>query len=295
MFSQIGKAFSDLTSSAIAQIPNILAGIVVIALFWLGSKALAAVLKGIGQRSGLAPNFVALLNRIGSFVIVLLGILFAAVIIFPSFRLGDLVAGLGLSSVAVGFAFKDIFQNFFAGLFLLWRQPFKVGDEIKAGGFEGTVEAITARSTRIRTYDGERAVIPNADVYTQSVLVYTAFEKRRTQFTVGIGYPDSIEEARSVIHKTLDGIEGVLKDPEPWVYVTELAGSSVNLTVYFWTQTARREALRVRDQVATGIKLALDAAEIDMPFPHEVVLFHDETRRDDNPNRGGPNGGGSGA
>ena len=228
----------------------------------------------------MARNLVELLVRVGSFLVILFGVLFAAVIVFPSFRLGDLVAGLGLSSVAIGFAFKDILQNFIAGLFLLWRQPFKVGDEIVASGYSGRVEEITARSTRIHTYDGERAVIPNADVYTQAVLVRTAFGKRRAKFTVGIGYADSIEEARETIMGVLRGIDGLHEDPGPWVYVSELAGSSVNLTVYFWTDDSQKELLRVSDRVATGIKLALDKAGIDMPFPHQVVLLHVETDND---------------
>lgn len=93
----------------------------------------------------------------------LLGFLIAAVIVFPTFNPGDLVAGLGLTSVALGFAFKDVLQNFFAGLLILWRRPFVVGDQIKVREYEGTVEEINVRSTRIKTYDGERAIIPNAD------------------------------------------------------------------------------------------------------------------------------------
>ena len=203
------------------------------ALFYFGSRFGANVARKVAARTGMARNLVELLVRVGSFLVIAFGVLFAAVIVFPSFQLGDLVAGLGLSSVAIGFAFKDILQNFIAGLFLLWRQPFKVGDEIVASGYSGRVEEITARSTRIHTYDGERAVIPNADVYTQAVLVRTAFGKRRARFTVGIGYADSIEEARETIMGVLRGIDGLHGDPGPWVYVSELAGSSVNLTVYY--------------------------------------------------------------
>ena len=168
-------------------------------------------------------------------------------------------------------------QNFFAGILILWRRPFVVGDQIKTKEYEGTVEEITVRSTRLKTYDGERAVLPNGDVYTSAILVRTAYDKRRVRFTVGIGYPDSIEEARGVIHQVLRETEGVLGDPGPWVYVTELAPSSVNFTVYFWVESQQVNVLAVSDRVATGIKLALDAAQIDMPFPHTVVLFHDAT------------------
>jgi len=132
--------------------------------------------------------------------------------------------------------YEDILQNFFAGLLILWRRPFRVSDQIRVKDFEGTVEEINMRSTRLKTYDGEWVILPNGDVYTSSILVRTAYDQRRLKFVVGIGYPDSIEEARQVIHDVLAGIEGVLDEPAPWVYASELAGSSVNLTVYFWVK-----------------------------------------------------------
>ncbi len=121
---------------------------------------------------------------------------------------GDLVAGLGITSVAIGFAFKDVLQNFFAGILILWRKPFVVGDQIKFREFEGAIEEINVRSTRIKTFDGERAVIPNGDIYANAVLVKTAYEKRRVKFVVGIGYLDDIEAG--VVLET-DGSFSVIK------------------------------------------------------------------------------------
>ncbi len=95
----------------------------------------------------------------------------------------------------------------------------------------------------------------------------------RVRFLVGVGYADSIEKARATIHRVLSRTDGVLNDPGPWVYVSELAASSVNFTVYFWTGSQQANVLRVSDRVATGIKLALDEAGIDMPYPHTVVQF----------------------
>ncbi|HXG84124.1 MAG TPA: mechanosensitive ion channel family protein [Pyrinomonadaceae bacterium] len=159
----------------------------------------------------------------------------------------------------------------------MWRKPFIVGDQIKFREYEGAIEEINVRSTRIKTFDGERAVIPNGDIYANAVLVKTAYEKRRVKFTVGIGYLDDIEAGRETIRRVLDGTQGVLPDPGPWIYVSELAASSVNFTVYFWVESEQANVLKVSDKVATGIKYALDEAGIDMPYPHSVVLFHDAT------------------
>ncbi len=260
----------------IAQIPLIAIGLLVFLFFVFVGKLIGRLIVTAGERTSLDVSLAALLSRVASVSIMVLGLLIAGVIIFPTFRPGDLVAGLGITSVAIGFAFKDILQNFFAGVLILLRQPFVVGDQIRSGDFEGVVEEINVRSTRLKTYDGERAVLPNGDVYTRAILVRTAYDRRRVQFVVGIGYPDSIEKARSAIHESLKKTDGVLPDPEPWVFVTELAGSSVNFTVYFWVKSSQANLLKVSDRAITGVKLALDAAQIDMPFPHTVVIFQNE-------------------
>jgi small-conductance mechanosensitive channel len=231
----------------------------------------------MGERTRLDVMLAYLLGRIASGALVTVGLFAAATVIFPTLTPGSLVAGLGVTSVAIGFAFKDILQNFFAGILILWRRPFRVGDQIRTNGYEGTVEEINIRSTRLKTYDGERAVLPNGDVYMNAILVRTAYKKRRVQFTVGVGYLDSIEEARATIHRILSETGGVLDDPGPWVYLAELAPSSVNFNVYFWVESEQANVLAVGDRVATGIKLALDKAGIDIPYPHTVVLFHDVT------------------
>ena len=261
------------------RLPYIAVGTVVFIVFLVVARVARRVVHETGERTRrLDATLAALLGRLASFAISVFGLFVAAVIIFPTFRPGDLIAGLGITSVAIGFAFKDVLQNFFAGILILWRRPFVVGDQIQVKEHEGTVEEINIRSTRLKTYDGERAVLPNGDVYTSAILVRTAYANRRVRFTVGIGYPDSIDEARATIHRVLGETEGVLDDPGPWVYVTELAASSVNFTVFFWTGSQQANVLAVADRVATRIKEALDKAGIDMPFPHTVVLFHDLTR-----------------
>lgn len=273
----IWKTLGKLWQSFLGRVPYIVLGLLAFFLVWGVGKLIKRAIHEAGEHTRLDETLANLLGRLISLIAIILGFFVAAVVIFPTFKPGDLITGLGITSVAVGFAFKDILQNFFAGILILWRRPFVVGDQIRVKEFDGTVEAITTRSTRLLTYDGERAVLPNSDVYTNAVLVHTAYDKRRVRFTVGIGYPDSIEQARKTIHSVLAETEGVLDNPGPWVYVVELAPSSVNFNVYFWTEAHQANVLAVSDRVATGIKLALDKAGIDMPFPHQVLLFHDAT------------------
>lgn len=273
----VWQTLRDLGNGFLAQLPYIILGVIVFGVFWIIARVVKRVVHAAGERTRLDTTLADLLGRLASLIIIILGIFVAAVVIFPTFKPGDLITGLGISSVAIGFAFKDVLQNFFAGVLILWRQPFVVGDQLTFRAYSGTVEEINVRSTRIKTFDGERAVIPNGDIYTNAVLVKTAYDKRRIKFVVGIGYLDDIEKGRATIRRVLDETEGVLKDPGPWIYVDELAGSSVNMKIYFWVESQQANALKVSDQVATGIKYALDKAGIDMPYPHNVVLFHDAT------------------
>ncbi len=273
----IVDSLQSLWGSFLHQIPYLFMGVLVFGVFVIGARVVRRILMETGSRTRLPENVGNLLGRLASAATLILGLCVTAVIVFPAFKPGDLITGLGITSVAIGFAFKDILQNFFAGILILWRQPFTVGDQIQSRNFEGVVEEINMRSTRIKTYDGERVILPNGDVYVNPIVVLTAYPRRRLKFSVGIGYPDSIEQARAAIHKTLKDTDGVLNDPAPAVYLTELAGSSVNFTVYFWVESHQANALAVSDRVATGIKLSLDRAGIDMPYPHTVLLFHNQT------------------
>jgi small-conductance mechanosensitive channel len=273
----IWNSMYGLFNSFLSRLPYIVVAIIIFGVFLIIAKIVSRIINTAGQRTRFDTTLAELLGRLASFVITILGVFVAAVIIFPAFKPGDLVAGLGITSVAVGFAFKDVLQNFFAGILILWRKPFIVGDQLRFKEYEGTVEEITVRSTRLKTFDGERAVIPNGDIYANAVLVKTAYDKRRVKFTVGIGYLDDIEKGRDTIRQVLNEIKGILPDPGPWIYVSELAPSSVNFTIYFWVNSEQANVLKVSDRVATGIKYALDKAGIDMPYPHSVVLFHDAT------------------
>src|SRR5690349_13082127 len=206
----VWQVFRHLGTSFLARVPYLLFGFLAFVIFLVIAKILKTLLTTAGRRTRLDQTLAELLARLASAGTIILGMLVAAVIIFPSFHPGELIAGLGITSVAIGFAFKDVLQNFFAGILILWRRPFVVGDEIKLREFDGTVEDITTRSTRVKTYDGERAILPNGDVYMNAILVRSAYESRRVRLTVGIGYKDSIESARKTIHEVLRKTEGVL-------------------------------------------------------------------------------------
>ncbi len=265
---------------AIRLLPNIAVGLVVMLIFWVLGRVAQNLVQRAGRRTD-RDNLGEVLGGFVKWVVLLLGFLLAATVILPSLKPGDLIAGLGVSSVAIGFAFKDILQNWLAGLLILIRQPFQIDDQIEVNGFEGTVERIETRATIIKTYDGQRIVVPNSDIYTNAVTVKTAHDRRRSQYDVGIGYGDGIEHACQVLVEAVSAIAEVQSDPKPEALTWDLSASWVTIRVRWWTDSRRADVVHVKAQVLTAIKLALDKAGIDMPYDTQVQLFHDQTEADD--------------
>lgn len=264
----------------VALFPNIVMALIVFIAFFVTAKVIRRIVfKTFKSRD--RANLGEVLGGFVKWAILIFGSLIAATIIVPTLNPADLIAGLGVSSVAIGFAFKDILQNWLAGLLILLRQPFEIGDQIEASGFTGTVTHIETRATIVKTYDGQRAVIPNSDIYTNAVLVKTGEAQRRSQYDIGIGYADDIDEACEIIKNAISGIDGVETDPKPEAFVWDLAASWVTIRARWWTDTKRGDIVANRADILRAVKYALDEASIDMPYETKVQLFHDQTEETD--------------
>lgn len=274
-----------LLHDAIALLPSLVLALAAATIAYLLARWLRGVVRRLAHRSDEHANVSILLGKLAFWVVLTVGLLIALMIVVPSFEVSSLMTALGLSSVAIGFAFKDIFQNFLAGILILVTNPFRVGDQISVGDLEGTVEAIQTRATFLRTYDGRRVVIPNSQLYNDQVTVNTAFDCRRSQYDVGIGYGDSAQRAAELMTKAAASVDGVLADPPPETLMVALADSTVNMRLRWWTDSARGEVLDVQDRVLRAVQQALTADGIDMPFPTQVVLFHDQTEETDGDRR----------
>ena len=282
-----GEAVSevqDMLDATVAALPRVAVALGVLAVVWLVAVGVRRLIHRVTP--GPADSSIGIvLGRLAYAALLVVGVLIGLVIVFPTFTIGSLLGALGIGGVALGFAFQDIFQNLLAGILILLREPFREGDEITSGAYTGTVEAIETRATFIRTYDGQRVIIPNSQIYSDPVTVITAYHMVRSQYDVGIGYGDDIGEAKRIALETVQGIEGVLEDPAPDVLTWDLAGSSVNLRVRWWSDPKRSSVVRLRDQVLMRVSEALLGAGIDLPFPTQQVLFHDQTETTDGDRR----------
>lgn len=285
MNAEISTAWDKVQSMIngfIALLPNIVLGLIVFIFFLFIASRIKILVKRLTRNRRSARNLGLVLGRLAQGLTILIGLFIALSIVIPTFKAGDLVQLLGISGVAIGFAFRDILQNFLAGILILLTEPFQIDDQIVFKGFEGTVENIETRATTIRTYDGRRIVIPNSELFTNSVTVNTAFDNRRLEYDVGIGYGDDIDVAKQLMLDAMLSVNEVLKDPAPDVLVMELAESTVNIRVRWWVHPPRRaDNLISRDKVITAIKKTLVANGIDLPFPTQQILFHDQTEETD--------------
>lgn len=282
-YSGIYAPVHKMIEHSIDRTPYLIAAALVLVLFWLiGRLFKYSVKKAFSGRAQTRQNLVKALNRIGSFFIIFMGILVAMVVAIPGFTTAKMIGGLGVGSVAIGFAFKDIFQNMLSGIFILLAEPFRIGDQIVMGSFEGTVEDIQIRATNIRTYDGRRIIIPNAEIYTTPVTVNTAFKRRRCQVDFGIGMSDDVTKAKTQVLAALKSCSTVTEHSTPTVVVTGFSAYALMLRLRWWIEdSAQVDMTDSMDQVLIAVKYALTDAGIDLPYPTSQVLWHDQTEEID--------------
>ena len=260
--------------------PNIIVALVVLFIFWLISRGVRSVVRRAAERRD-RPSLADVASSLVGWSVLIFGFMLAVTIVAPSITPANLLGSLGVGSVAIGFAFKDILQNMLAGILILLRQPFNVGDQIVSGGHEGTVERIETRATLIKTYDGRRVVIPNSDIYTDSVVVNTAYDKRRSEYDIGIGCNDDWAEARRIMVAACAGVDGVLPDPGPEAIPMAMGDFSNIIRLRWWTKPQKADQIHVFGEVIQTTYQALVEAGIDIPYPTQVHLFHDQTDEHD--------------
>ncbi len=281
------SSLHELLSSAIKLFPAIMIALIIVFLTRYLALWASTLADQLGKRTLTSKSLQHLLSKSAYTGTWILGILIACVVAFPGLSLGHLVGTLGIGSVAIGFAFQDISKNFFSGILILIQRPFRIDDQIIIGDYEGTVERIDIRDTKIRTYDGERILIPNSQLFTGAVRVRTAFALRRTDVSVGVDYKTSLLDAKRILLKAMEEVEGVVLSKPVEIDLVAFGDSSIDLIVRYWTNSRQPEVRQVQTRAIMAIKEALDNAGIGIPYPIRTIYYFDQEKYKDNlPNRG---------
>jgi len=252
--------------------------VLIIAIF-IGSKTGMLVMKGAARRIE-DPLLVRFLGTLSKWLFILAGLLLSMLILGLGGIAGGMVAGAGISALIIGFAFKDIGENFLAGIILAFSRPYGIGDWVETGDTVGIVRSLDLRNTHIKTFDGKDVYIPNAIVIKTPLINYTRDGFLRYEFVVGIDYDDDADNARKIIIEAVSKVNGVLGgEHAPEVYVDSLGVSTINLKVYFWVDTfdERKTNLQILGDVMNWTKKALLEHKITLPAEiTELKIYNEE-------------------
>jgi small conductance mechanosensitive channel len=266
-----------LLTRAIDVVPGALAAALVMVAFWFGFRATRGALRAGLERAGLHQTLISMLvDRVYRLAVLLFGLVMAADQI--GINVGAALAGLGVAGIAIGFAAQDSLANVIAGFLIFIDKPFEVGDWVTVADNYGAVNDITMRSTRIRTNQNTYVVIPNRTIIDTVLVNHSKHGETRVDVPIGIAYKENISRAREVVLEAARHVEGIIATPAPDLVVTELGASSVNMSVRVWIDDASREK-PVYFRVMEASKLALDAAGIEIPYPHLQLFLENVDQR----------------
>ena len=263
----------ELLTAVVAFVPKVGAALLVLVAFWLIYRVSRPGLRAALHKADFHEALIQLMvDNLYRYAIMSVSLVMAADQL--GINVGAALAGLGVAGIALGFAAQDSVANVISGIMIFWDKPFIVGDWIRTEGNCGKVTEITLRSTRIRTNRNTYVVIPNKSVIDAVLENYSKHGELRIDVPIGIAYKEDIRQAREVLLEAVRKIPGVMAQPQPDVVVESLGDSSVNLLVRAWIETAD-EMQPKTFVVVEASKLALDAAGIQIPYPH-LQLFVDD-------------------
>jgi len=278
----ISQWFQEFLQQTLDFIPHLIVGIIVLALsLWLAKPASRWVEKKAAARIT-DPAITQLLAKVTQWAIIITGIVVALEQV--NFNVTGFVAGLGVAGLTVGFALQDITRNFVAGIILMTRKPFRIGDTVTIGSHTGTVLSINTRDTVIKTFDGEMVILPNISVFTAAIVNQSDLPYQRRTIKIGLGYSEDIARASQMFLDAINSVEGVMKDPAASVFAEQLGDSAISLAARFWVDQTTHSLLSVHSDVVRAIKEIAENEKINLPHPLQVVNLQSSLEKPAPPN-----------
>ncbi len=241
----------------------------------IGILIVGRIVAGIGRGAvrrvmKKAHSDESLIKFVGNLIYYLI-VIFAVIAALAKFgvQTASFVAVLGAAGFAVGFALQGSLSNFASGVMILVFRPFKVGDYVSAAGVAGSVKEIGLFATTLATPDNIKIIVPNGKIYGDTIQNYSAYDIRRVDWLIGIGYGSTIEKAKQILEQILEGDGRVLQNPASMIAVSELADSSVNLVMRAWAK--KEDYWDVKFDLTRKVKEEFDKNDIEIPFPQQVV------------------------
>lgn len=263
----------------LAALPMLVIAIVLVWAFSLFGRWLSqrAWLIRVASRNPFLRDLVQTTTR---WVILIIGIVVALDLLNATAVVSAILGTAGVFGLAIGFAFKDTLENYLTGVLMSMRQPFAPHDEVVIDGHHGSVVSLTSRATVLMTLDGNHLRLPNALVFRSVMLNYTRNPARRFELDVGVGVQEDLIKAMNIGTEKLAELDGVMIKPPPRAFIQSLGDSNVQIRYFGWVDQRTHDFLLVRSEAIRTVKLALDAAGMDMPEPIYRVQLTESTARE---------------
>lgn len=256
--------------------PAVAAGVLVIVVGYLVGFVLRRVVARVSERADLRPGLAALLGRTVYVAAVLIAWFAGVGFILPGVDLAATLAALGVGGLVLGFALRDIAENYLAGLLIVFTRPFVVGDQIETGEHIGTVEDIQFRATTLRTFDNRRVVIPNSELYTNRVTVNTAYDVRRFSVEVTVPNDSDLDAVRADLLAAVTALPDTLAEPAPEALVSALHDYAYGIELRFWlSPPTRGEYVQSLSEVNRAVDGVLVGLGMDNIRPESVTYLVD--------------------
>ena len=267
------EQLQEMSEAFVASLPSLAISLLIVLITWIIARFAVRISDMIVGRTEIRSSLKNLVDTLVRLTIWIMGLFIAAVVVMPGLTAASLLAGLGIGAVASGFAFQDIFENFFAGILIMLREKMQIGDVIECEGITGKVEHITLRETHVRKLSGELTVVPNSILFKNPVEILTDVEQRRYDAVVGVSYDTNLDHAADIIRRAVEGVTDVLASKGVDIFAQEFNSSSVDFLVRWWAGSTPRSGRESKDKVIRAIKASLDEAGIEIPFPYVTHTF----------------------
>ncbi|CAD5280673.1 Mechanosensitive ion channel-like protein [Alteromonas sp. 38] len=282
--SEAQSVLLDLWHGFLYRLPGLGVGLLIMALFIFAAGPLSRLLLKPFSFSSLTPLIKSVAQRSISLVIILLGVyLFLFMAGLTGFAVA-VISGTGVVGLILGFAFRDIAENFISSLLLTIQRPFRIGDIVEINEFTGIIQKVTSRATTMVDFDGNHIQIPNATIYKGVIKNLTANPLMRGHFVLGVGYDADIRNAQHLAVQIISSHAKVLTDPEPQVLIDNLGASTYNLKVYFWVNVEDTSVLKMSSLLMRQIVGRFTEENISMPddarervFPNGLAIVSNQS------------------
>ena len=273
LFKILIDRMREMLTGFVRMLPQLAIACAMLLVTWGIAHVIRSTIKKLTTRTRLRPSLVALFATLAGVAVWTIGILISLAVIVPGVNAGSLITILGFGSVAIGFAFRDIFENFLAGVLIMLRRKMRIGDLIECEGIEGRVEQTTLRETYLRRLDNQLTIVPNSLLFKYPVRILTDAKFRRYEIVVGVAYDTDLDRVADIIAKAVSPLEGVNIQKPIEIYASCFADSAIEFTVRWWAGSKQLDLYQSRDRVVRAIKRAFDEAGIEIPFPQRAHWF----------------------